>query len=107
MKSLVDFGHSLGLKVGSYLNNCICMDKDPDPKYEQDVAWFMSAGFDEVQQAFIHLVTIATTSVSAPLSDGHDRYGPAGIRRRNLSTQSRNGRPPYTRNIGKDRQLRE
>lgn len=48
MKSLVDYGHSLGLKVGSYLNNCICMDKDPDPKYEQDVAWFMAAGFDEV-----------------------------------------------------------
>lgn len=48
MKSLVDYGHSLGLKVGSYLNNCICMDKDPDPKYEQDVAWFTAAGFDEV-----------------------------------------------------------
>lgn len=25
MKKLVDYGHSLGLKVGSYLNNCICM----------------------------------------------------------------------------------
>lgn len=50
MKSLVDYGHSLGLKVGSYLNNCICMDKDPDPKYEQDVAWFTAAGFDEVVQ---------------------------------------------------------
>ena len=92
MKSLVDHGHSLGLKVGSYLNNCICMDKDPDPKYEQDVAWFMSAGFDEVQQAFIHLVTIATTSVSAPLSDGHDRYGPAGIRRRNSRNHAMAGR---------------
>ena len=44
------YGHSLGLKVGSYLNNCICMDKDPDPKYEQDVAWFTAAGFDEVVQ---------------------------------------------------------
>ena len=35
--SYVEKGHSLGLKVGSYLNNCICMDKDPAPKYEQDV----------------------------------------------------------------------
>ena len=24
MKAMVDFGHSLGLKVGTYLNNCIC-----------------------------------------------------------------------------------
>ena len=49
MKALVDYGHSLGLKVGSYLNNCICMDKDHEPKYEQDVKWFMDAGFDEVK----------------------------------------------------------
>ena len=32
MKKLVDYGHSLGLKVGSYLNNCICMCVRPRPR---------------------------------------------------------------------------
>lgn len=26
MTAMVDHGYSLGLKVGSYLNNCICME---------------------------------------------------------------------------------
>ncbi|CAK0910658.1 unnamed protein product [Prorocentrum cordatum] len=47
MKGLVDYGHSLGLKVGSYLNNCICMEGGDPPMgqhcnspthYQQDVA---------------------------------------------------------------------
>ena len=51
MKALVDYGHSLGLKVGSYLNNCICMEtwnKSPD-RYKKDVAWFTEMGFDGVK----------------------------------------------------------
>lgn len=49
MKSLVDYGHSLGLKVGSYLNNCICMERGK-PQYEQDVEWLVNvAGFDGVK----------------------------------------------------------
>jgi hypothetical protein len=43
-------GHSLGLKVGTYLNNCICMEGAKDGQhYEQDVAWMMEAGFDGVK----------------------------------------------------------
>eukprot|EP00039_Didymoeca_costata_P012683 m.183776 g.183776 ORF g.183776 m.183776 type:complete len:595 (+) comp15549_c0_seq4:133-1917(+) len=48
MKGLVDYGHSLGLKVGTYLNNCICMEKDT-PTYEQDVEWLTQMGFDGVK----------------------------------------------------------
>ena len=45
MKSLVDYGHSLGLKVGTYLNNCICMEagKNSPTHYEEDVAWMMAS----------------------------------------------------------------
>ena len=46
MKALVDYGHSLGLKVGTYLNNCICMEASKTQHYEEDVAWMMAAGFD-------------------------------------------------------------
>lgn len=50
MKSLVDYGHSLGLKVGTYLNNCICMERNGSPThYTQDVQWMMDMGFDEVK----------------------------------------------------------
>lgn len=50
MKALVDYGHSLGLKVGGYLNTCICTEAGQVPThYEQDVEWFMAAGFDEVK----------------------------------------------------------
>merc|ERR1719265_1874045 len=42
MKALVDYGHSLGLKVGSYLNNCICMEKGHSPPhYEEDAKWLV------------------------------------------------------------------
>lgn len=48
MKALVDFGHSLGLKVGTYLNTCICNEHGPQ-HYEQDVKWMMDMGFDGVK----------------------------------------------------------
>lgn len=51
MKALVDYGHSLGLKVGGYLNNCICMEAHgAQPHYEQDVEWLVhDVGFDGVK----------------------------------------------------------
>ena len=50
MKALVDYGHSLGLKVGTYLNNCICMEAGRSAThYQQDVQWMMDTGFDEVK----------------------------------------------------------
>ena len=50
MKALVDKGHSLGLKVGTYLNNCICMEAGRSPThYAQDVEWMLNAGFDGVK----------------------------------------------------------
>lgn len=50
MKAMIDYGHSLGLKVGSYLNNCICMEAGRSPThYEQDAAWLTGLGFDEVK----------------------------------------------------------
>lgn len=32
MKALVDYGHSLGLKVGGYLNTCICTEAGQVPR---------------------------------------------------------------------------
>jgi hypothetical protein len=49
MKAMVDYGHSLGLKVGTYLNNCICMENKIEPHYEEDVNWLVGAGFDGVK----------------------------------------------------------
>eukprot|EP00039_Didymoeca_costata_P027722 m.19038 g.19038 ORF g.19038 m.19038 type:complete len:663 (-) comp6470_c0_seq1:97-2085(-) len=58
MKGLVDYGHSLGLKVGGYLNNCVCMEGGDPPMglhctspthYEQDVEFIVSTGFDGVK----------------------------------------------------------
>ena len=50
MKDLVDFGHSLGLRVGGYLNNCICAEGgQTPPHYEQDVNWITRMGFDGVK----------------------------------------------------------
>ena len=49
MKAMVDFGHSLGLKVGTYLNNCICMENRLQPHYEQDAKWLVDMGFDGVK----------------------------------------------------------
>jgi len=50
MKALVDYGRDLGVKVGGYLNNCICTEAGRVPThYEEDVAWFMAMGFDEVK----------------------------------------------------------
>lgn len=49
MKTLVEYGHSLGLKVGTYLNNCICMEVNLQPHYEEDVRWFTDMGFDGVK----------------------------------------------------------
>jgi len=58
MISLVHYGHTHGLKVGSYLNNCICMEGGDPPMgthcsgathYQQDVDFILSMGFDEVK----------------------------------------------------------
>jgi len=58
MKKMVEHGHSLGLKVGSYLNNCICMEGgDPPmgrncvgtPHYQEDVDFIIETGFDGVK----------------------------------------------------------
>ena len=58
MSDLVAYGHSLGLKVGGYMNNCICMEGgDPPmgqhctgvPHYENDVAWLVQNKFDGVK----------------------------------------------------------
>jgi len=58
MKAMVDHGHSLGLKVGSYMNNCVCMEGGDPPMgnhcngethYEQDVAFLVENGFDGVK----------------------------------------------------------
>jgi|EP01047_Picozoa_sp_COSAG01_P030797 hypothetical protein len=55
LQSMVDYGHSLGLKVGSYLNNCICMEGGDPPMgkhcvgqthYQEDVDFIISTGFD-------------------------------------------------------------
>ena len=47
MKAMVDYGHSLGLKVGTYLNNCICADSTAH--YEEDAKWLVETGFDGVK----------------------------------------------------------
>lgn len=52
---MVSHGHSLGLKVGSYMNNCVCMEGGDPPMgnhcngethYEQDVDFLVENGFD-------------------------------------------------------------
>jgi|EP01044_Picomonas_judraskeda_P017558 hypothetical protein len=50
MEELVKYGHSLGLRVGSYLNNCICAEGGQSPtRYQQDVDWIVNTGFDGVK----------------------------------------------------------
>jgi hypothetical protein len=58
MSDLVAHGHAMGLKVGSYLNNCICMEGGDPPMgehctspthYQQDVDFIVSTGFDGVK----------------------------------------------------------
>ena len=36
-------------QVGTYLNNCICMENRIAPHYEQDAAWMLDMGFDGVK----------------------------------------------------------
>ena len=58
MSDLVAYGHGLGLKVGGYMNNCICMEGgDPPmgkhctgvPHYENDVKFLVDNKFDGVK----------------------------------------------------------
>jgi hypothetical protein len=50
MSGLVKYGHDLGLRVGSYLNNCICAEGGRSPThYTQDVAWLIHNKFDGVK----------------------------------------------------------
>lgn len=48
MNKLVDYGHSRQLKVGTYLNTCIC-NEHGQPTYADDVKWMMDIGFDGVK----------------------------------------------------------
>ena len=53
LKGLVARGHALGLRVGAYLNTCICMEKtrrgEPYPYFAQDVAFLRETGYDAVK----------------------------------------------------------
>ena len=50
MAGLVKYGHDLGLRVGSYLNNCICAEGGKSPRhYAQDIAWLIQNKFDGVK----------------------------------------------------------
>lgn len=49
MKKLVSYGHARQLKVGTYLNNCICNEHGL-PHYANDVKWMVNEmGFDGVK----------------------------------------------------------
>lgn len=49
MLAMTNFGHSLGLTVGWYGNNCGCSDHGSDPKYYVgDVSALFEFGFDSV-----------------------------------------------------------
>ncbi|CAJ1351080.1 unnamed protein product [Effrenium voratum] len=48
MKELVDYGHAHELKVGTYLNTCIC-NEHGSPHYSEDVKWMQDLGFDGVK----------------------------------------------------------
>ena len=54
LKALVEYGHSLSLQVGFYLNTCICMEKGRT-YFEQDVEFMNQMGFDTVCNAPAHL----------------------------------------------------
>ena len=47
LKGLVEYGHSLALQVGFYLNTCICMEKGRT-YFEQVVKFMHEMGFDTV-----------------------------------------------------------
>eukprot|EP01060_Flectonema_neradi_P004609 TRINITY_DN129_c0_g1_i1.p1 TRINITY_DN129_c0_g1~~TRINITY_DN129_c0_g1_i1.p1 ORF type:complete len:413 (+),score=99.17 TRINITY_DN129_c0_g1_i1:62-1300(+) len=55
MKGMTDYGHAKGLRVGWYMNNCICAEKHfTDPTYiqkhmEESVKAIVAAGFDGVK----------------------------------------------------------
>ena len=50
MTQMVEELHTLGLRAGWYLNNCICQDVcSSDACFEGDVAVLLGAGFDEVK----------------------------------------------------------
>ena len=51
MSDLVAYGHSLGLKVGGYMNNCICMEGG-DPPMGQHLAASPQSFFDGVGSTF-------------------------------------------------------
>jgi hypothetical protein len=54
LKALVEYGHSLSLQVGFYLNTCICMEKGRT-YFEQDVAFMNEIGFDTVRARFVDM----------------------------------------------------
>ena len=53
MKALVRLGHSLGVKMGFYFDNCNCAETDHQKglpvHYAQDVALTLALGFDAVK----------------------------------------------------------
>ena len=60
LKGLVEYGHSLALQVGFYLNTCICMEKGRT-YFEQDVQFMHEMGFDTV----LSPVNVAYASLSS------------------------------------------
>jgi hypothetical protein len=50
LKAMTDYGHSLGLTVGWYGNNCICQDHCTSPAcYQGDVNAMIEYGFDSIK----------------------------------------------------------
>jgi alpha-galactosidase len=46
MQGLVDYAHSLSLKIGGYLNGCMCSEHKQPSHYEADTKWLLGLGFD-------------------------------------------------------------
>eukprot|EP00912_Choanoflagellata_sp_UC4_P002020 UC4_evm10s1290 len=72
MTDLVSYGHSLGLRVGGYMNNCICMEGgDPPmgehctgvPHYEENVKWLLETGFDGISPSWGSVIGEAYATV--------------------------------------------
>lgn len=74
-----------GLKVGGYLNTCICMESHSSPThYEQDVEWFTSVGFDSVkidncgssQNVTQYAELFNKTGKAIQIENCHNQFGP-------------------------------
>ena len=48
LTGMVQYGHDHGLKVGFYMNNCLCKEKGLPTHYPEDTALLLRAGFDSL-----------------------------------------------------------